>query len=75
MRTAPPTLDLPALHAAVDAERRRQGLTWRKAAAAAGLPPSTFTRMGGGGLPAATALVRILLWLGQTDLAPYIRRS
>lgn len=75
MRTAPPTLDHQALDAAVDAERQRRGLSWRQAAAAIGVSPSTFTRIRRGGLPDATALVRILLWLGQTDLGPYIQTS
>lgn len=75
MRTEPPTIDHVALLRAIDTERQRRGVTWRQVAYVMNVPPSTFTRLSRGGLPAATALVRMLLWLDQTDLAPYIRRA
>lgn len=75
MRTDPPTIDHRALYAALSYQRGERRLTWRQMAEEMGIPHSAFTRLAAGGLPAATALVRILLWLGQTDLAPYIRRA
>lgn len=39
-----------------------------------GISPSTFSRIGldGGGVN-TRSLVRLLVWLGDTDLKPYIR--
>jgi hypothetical protein len=35
--------------------------------------PSALTRLGQGAHPSADLLVRLLVWLGTTDLAPYIK--
>lgn len=34
--------------------------------------PSSITRLGRGVSPSADLLVRLLVWLGDTDLAPYV---
>lgn len=73
MKTPAPTINHEALHAALDRCRQRRELTWRRVTYQVGVPPSTFTRLAAGGLPSATALVHMLVWLHETDLAPYIR--
>jgi hypothetical protein len=62
-----------ALYVALDARRRREHLLWRDIAKQAGCAASTFTRMGlYGQAPNAENLARMLLWLGNTDLAPFL---
>lgn len=66
--------DIVALHKALDNKRRMLGLTWKQAAAEAVISNSTFSRMGVQKLsPTAENLARMLLWLGDTDLKPYLR--
>lgn len=69
---ARPGLDPDALYVALDRQRRSRRMQWREAAREAGVSPSTFTRIGQGRRPDADGLVRLLAWLGTTDLAPYI---
>lgn len=65
-------LDVEALYLALDKQRRTRRITWRTVAAEVGVSPSTFTRIGlNGRRPDVDALVRILAWLGTTDLKPY----
>ena len=67
-------LDVEALYVALDKRRRASHLQWRDIATEAEISASTFSRMGlHGQAPSATNLVRMLLWLGETDLKPYIR--
>lgn len=65
--------DPDALYVALDRQRRTRRLTWRGVAAEAGVSPSTLTRVGQFKRPDADGLVRLLAWLGTTDLAPYVR--
>lgn len=73
-------IDPEALYVALDAHRRAQScgcgkyLSWRTVAAEIGLAPSTFSRLGirHGNLH-ANVLIKLLAWMGQTDLAPYVR--
>lgn len=66
--------DPEALYVRLDATRRQRHIQWRDIAAEAEVSASTFTRMGlHGKQPDATNLVKILTWLGETDLKPYIR--
>lgn len=65
--------DVGALYAALNARRQLRGILWKDVAREAGVHPSTFTRIGiYGRHPDAENLTRLLLWLGDTDLAPYI---
>ncbi|HEX8024726.1 MAG TPA: hypothetical protein VF484_00840 [Candidatus Limnocylindrales bacterium] len=67
------SLDVEALYVALDKVRRERHLLWRDIAGAAGVSSSTFTRMGlYGQKPNSDGLVRILVWLGDTDVKPYI---
>lgn len=65
-------LDPDALYVALDRQRRRRRMQWRAVAAEAGVSASTLTRIGQGKRPDADGLVRLLDWLGTTDLAPYL---
>lgn len=66
--------DAEALYVAIDRERRARYLSWRGVLREAGIPGVTLiTRMAHGGAPDANNLVRLLLWLGNTDIKPYIR--
>jgi transcriptional regulator with XRE-family HTH domain len=69
------TFDADALYVALDRKRRAQRLYWRDVAAEAGTSPSTFSRIAQLKKPDADTLVRLLLWLGATDVAPFIRRE
>ncbi|WP_346536966.1 helix-turn-helix transcriptional regulator [Micromonospora sp. DPT] len=68
-------LDPDSLYVAIDRQRRKRRMQWREAAREAGVSPSTLTRIGQGKRPDADGLVRLLAWLGTTDLAPFITRS
>jgi hypothetical protein len=67
-----PRLDVEALYVALDAQRRRARLRWRDIAVEAGVSPSTLTRIGQGFRPDADGLVRLLVWLGQTDVRAFL---
>lgn len=57
-------------------EQRRQELgpttTWKEVAAQAGVPESSLTRLRKQGMSRRPVLVRLLEWLEQTDLGPYL---
>jgi hypothetical protein len=64
-----------ALYLALDKQRRARGpgCSWRKVAQEAGIVNSAVgVRLGRGQDVHADTLVRLLAWLGETDLAPYI---
>jgi transcriptional regulator with XRE-family HTH domain len=59
-----PELDVGALYAALDQRRQSKKLSWRQAATAAGVSPSTLTRLGQGKRPDVTSFAALLKWLG-----------
>jgi transcriptional regulator with XRE-family HTH domain len=59
------TVDVAALYAALDQQRRAAGLSWRELAARLGLSASTFTRMAQGHRPDVDAFATLLRWLGM----------
>lgn len=65
-------LDPDALYVALDRRRRRHRLSWRAVAGEAGVSPAALSRLSSGRRPDADTLVRLLAWLGSTDLAPYV---
>lgn len=66
--------DVEALYVTLDAERRSRKLRWKDLGKQADVSASTFTRMGlHHQCPDAENLTKILLWLGDTDLKPFIR--
>jgi hypothetical protein len=70
--TRPLLLDSDALYVAVDRQRRARQISMRRVAAEAGISASALTRLGRGSDLAAFGLIRLLAWLGETDLKPYI---
>lgn len=65
--------DVEALYMAVDRRRRQLRISNREILRQIGEhTPSSLTRLGQGRQPSADLLVRLLHWLGDTDLAPYI---
>ena len=59
-------LDVAALHAALDQKRRKLDLSWRQLAKAAGVSPSTLTRMGQGKRPDVDSFASLVAWLGMS---------
>lgn len=57
-------LDVDALYAALDQRRKSAQLSWRQAAAKAGVSPSTLTRLGQGKRPDMTSFAVLVKWLG-----------
>jgi hypothetical protein len=68
-----PAFNVDSLVVALDRKRRAERKSWRTVAAEVGVSSSTFSRMGLSLCnPSAEGLTRMLLWLGQTDLRPYL---
>ena len=65
--TDPAQLDVQALHAALDQRRTSLKMSWRQAAAAAGISPSTLTRLGQGKRPDMTSFAALVNWLGVSS--------
>ncbi|WP_435113335.1 hypothetical protein [Nocardiopsis synnemataformans] len=63
-----------ALHRDLDLARQRRDISWRELCRQAHVYEATGTRLRRGHEPSATTLVRLLLWLNTTDLAPFIAR-
>jgi len=65
--------DAEKLYAAIDQRRRELRISGREVLRQVGeYTPSSLTRIGHGQHPSADLLVRLLVWLGDTDLRPYI---
>jgi transcriptional regulator with XRE-family HTH domain len=69
------SFDPDALYVALDRKRREAGIRWRDVAKQAGVSASTLTRIGQFKRPDADGVVRLLAWLGTTDLAPFIKHE
>jgi hypothetical protein len=59
------------LLAALDQHRRSLRITWREVSRQCRVSAPTFSRMESMS-PSAENLARLLLWLGNTDLRPYL---
>lgn len=57
-------VDVAQLHAALDAERRDRGLSWRQVAAEADVSSSLFSRMSKGHRPDLESFAALVQWLG-----------
>ena len=62
--TEDPRLDVQTLYAAVDQRRQSLKMSWRQAAVAAGISPSTLTRLGQGKRPDVSGFASLIKWLG-----------
>ena len=58
-------VNVPALYAALDAEKEARRLSWRQLAGELALSPSTFTRMANGHRPDLEAFAALVNWLRQ----------
>jgi hypothetical protein len=66
-------LDPEKLYVAIDRRRRELRISRRELLRQIGEhTPSSITRLGQGYMPSADLLARFLVWLGDTDLAPYL---
>lgn len=73
-------IDPEALYIALDAHRRHlqretgKAVSWRQVGLEIGVGSMTFSRLGvDHGNLHANVLVKLLVWMGQTDMQPYIR--
>lgn len=66
-----PTVDVQALHAALDAAREEKGLSWRQLAKELGVSASTISRMANGLKPDVTAFAAMTTWLRMPAEAFY----
>lgn len=57
-------LDVEALYAALDEQRKARGLSWRELAKEAGVSPSTLTRLGQKKRPDVDSFAALIQWLG-----------
>jgi transcriptional regulator with XRE-family HTH domain len=64
--------DSDAFYVALDRKRRAAHMRWRDVATEAGVSASTLTRIGQLKRPDADGLVRLLSWLGDMDVAPFV---
>lgn len=58
-----PSVDVKALHAALDAARAEKNLSWRQLAKEIGVSASTISRMANGLKPDVTAFAAMTTWL------------
>ena len=66
------SLDGPALHKAVNKARWERRLIWREVAEQVGVHPRVVSELRHGRNPSATNLLKILVWLGATDVEAFI---
>jgi hypothetical protein len=64
--------DSDAFYVALDRKRRIGHMKWRDVAREAGISASTLTRIGQLKRPDADSLVRLLWWLGDMDVEPFV---
>lgn len=64
--TEGPSVDVVALHAALDATRTARGLSWRQLAKELGVSASTISRMANGLRPDVTAFAAMTTWLNMS---------
>lgn len=56
-------VDVKALHEALDAERVRRDISWRKLAQEADVQPSTLSRLANGKRPDVEGFAKLIQWL------------
>lgn len=64
--TEGPSVDVMALHAALDATRTARGLSWRQLAKELGVSASTISRMANGLNPDVSAFAAMTTWLNMS---------
>jgi hypothetical protein len=71
-----PTLDVEALYVALDRKRRQLRISGAEVLRRVGIGTtsrSVWTRLAHGEGMSADNLIRFLLWLGETDVRPFVR--
>ena len=68
-------IDVDAVIAALDSERRAKNLSWRQVAKAAGVSPSTLTRMQQGKSPDVNTFTALSQWLNIPAEKFYTEKS
>lgn len=71
----PARFDTEALYSRLDRERRAQRLSWRELSRRAHVDPGVTSRLAYGTRPGVDNLVRLLVWLGDTDIRPYTTKE
>ena len=65
--------DSAALYAALDLRRKALGISWQRVADQAGLATdSTLTNLKRGRTVETDTFLRLLAWLSETDVTPYV---
>ncbi|MGW2867902.1 helix-turn-helix domain-containing protein [Kitasatospora sp. NPDC001225] len=67
-----PSVDVKALHAALDASRASRDLSWRQLAKEIGVSASTISRMANGLKPDVTAFAAMTTWLRMPAESFYV---
>jgi hypothetical protein len=67
--------DVRAFYVAADAKRCEQNTNWSALARQLGMKPDTLLKLQHGRTFSLGTLVRILEWMGETDLQPYMRQK
>jgi Helix-turn-helix. len=67
-----PSVDVKALHAALDAARTEKDLSWRQLAKEIGVSASTISRMANGLKPDVTAFAAMTTWLRMPAESFYV---
>ena len=69
-------LDTEALYQALDRRRRELRISFREICRQAGVSgASVTTKLGHGSKVNSDNLIRLICWLGETSITPYIRQS
>jgi len=75
-------LNVEALYAALDEQRRARGISWRQVAQEVGISPSTLTRLGKRKRPDVDSFGALVKWLGvaadeflRRDIDEFLRRD
>lgn len=71
---AKPVFNIDALYVVLDRKRRAQRISWRKLLDQAGIANNNgvITRLARGQQMSTVTLAPLLVWLGDTDVGPYI---
>lgn len=67
--------DPETLYTALDRARRTQRLSWRELSRRAHVDHNAVHRLAYGTRPDVDNLTRLLVWLGNTDIRPYITKE
>lgn len=64
--------NVSAFYRALDDRRRERSLSWSGVGREADLCPQALHRIQKDQMPRSDTLLKLMLWLGETDFAPYL---